>query len=259
MTAPVTPTAPAVRTPSTNAAGGRAGAGPSPFASMLDDALSADRPAASERGLERRSSPDERAARAADRAADKAERTADRTAEHAADRADRADRAAERALRRTAQHAAHRADRAAGAANDATDTPSDADAVEGDADATVGDVAGSGPDRTGLPANLWALVMSGAMSPAVQAPATVTGETAVESPAVTGTVPAPAVAPGVEAAPGVEVAPGVAAVDPLVPVALASCWTLLNVKLPSAPFCRQPVMVMSPAAAAAVVCVGFAD
>ena len=67
MSAPVTPSA--VRTPAgASASRPTAGSGDaSPFASMLDDALSTGR-GPSERGIERRSTPDERAARAADRA-----------------------------------------------------------------------------------------------------------------------------------------------------------------------------------------------
>ena len=61
---------------------------------------------------------------------------------------------------------------------------------------------------------------------------------------------APAAALGPPAAPapdglGVEVAAPGAAPLPLDVVALA-CWTLVNVKPPSAPFCRQPVRFISP-------------
>ena len=87
MSAPVIPSAPAVRTTSASGAASRSSAGPSPFASMLDDALSTDRPAGrgpSDRGIERRSAPDDLDNRAADRAADRADRavdTADRSEE----------------------------------------------------------------------------------------------------------------------------------------------------------------------------------
>jgi hypothetical protein len=51
----------------------------------------------------------------------------------------------------------------------------------------------------------------------------------------------------------------VAAPAPLVPVALASCCTLFNVNVPSAPFCRQPVIVMLSADAAGFGACGAAD
>ena len=101
MSMPVTTTAPAARPTSASGGASRSSAGASPFASMLDDALSADRPAGrgpSDRGIEQRTSAEDRADRAAERAADHA----DRAAARAADKSERA-----------GQKAAHRAERAA--------------------------------------------------------------------------------------------------------------------------------------------------
>jgi hypothetical protein len=77
-----------------------------------------------------------------------------------------------------------------------------------------------------------------------------------EAAAAAAFAPAVAVAPGVDVAPGAPL--GVVAVEPLVPVAPGSCCTLLNMNMPSALFCRQPVIVMSPAAPGAL-CVCGAD
>ena len=77
-----------------------------------------------------------------------------------------------------------------------------------------------------------------------------------------GPADADALAPAEEAAApapdelGVEVAPDVpvgADADAL------ACWTFVNVKSPSGPFAKQPVRLVSPAAAAVVCAGGVAD
>ncbi|TFV83328.1 hypothetical protein, partial [Blastococcus sp. CT_GayMR16] len=188
MTAPVIPSAPGARTTSASGAASRSSTGPSPFASMLDDALSADRPAGrgpADRGVERRTSSDERDARAADRAAD----TADRAADRVADRADRAvDRAAHRA-ERAAAHAASRAGRAGDRPSGTSDVP-EGDGPVGDAKTVVAPEtpvsaapeASTEPVPSGLPAAVWALLMGGPAVVPVQtevAPGTTDATTAV--------------------------------------------------------------------------------
>ena len=223
MTPAVTPSAPAVRTPSTSNPGVRgSSAGPSPFASMLDDALAADRPAGpgpSDRGIERRSTPDERADRTADRAADKADRIDDR-----------ASRRAERA----ATHAADRPDRAH-TSTDATEPAVDADAVvdteatrPGPTEESVTEPgAATDPDgaRPELPATLWALAMGSPAVTAAPAQVTVTsGEVAGAAAAVPAAVPA-------DPAPA---APSVAAAAAAVPAAAVPADAVTTTPVPAA-------------------------
>ena len=120
MNAPVTPSP--VRSTSTGSAASRSSSpssGGDAFASMLDDVLSTDRPSGrgpSDRGIERRSTPDDRAAdRAAERASGRDNRDAD-AADRAADKADRAEGRAAHRAQRTAAHAAQTAHRAGKAA-----------------------------------------------------------------------------------------------------------------------------------------------
>jgi flagellar hook-length control protein FliK len=168
MNAPVTVTPAAVRPKLAAGPESRGSAGGAPFASALDDALSADRPrsgsAASDRGVERR---DGRADRATDRAAAKETRTTERTADKAADKtareADRQARATERADRPDpsvgddARDADETADESAASTTTATD-------------GAAADPSAAEPAASGLPGAMWALLMGTAVPAAVESP-----------------------------------------------------------------------------------------
>jgi flagellar hook-length control protein FliK len=192
MSAPVTPTA--VRA-STGAAASRPasrGSDPSPFASMLDDALSTGR-GPSDRGIERRSSPDERAHRAvdhADRARDKADDRADRARDRAADRAAHHAERAERA-------AAHRAARAAGDAGPDDQLVDDVPTGDGDLDAAAPEPAGTtAPAETAgaagapVPGAVWAVLMGAAAPSPVATDTVATGDVSAPVGAVAAAGPA---------------------------------------------------------------------
>ncbi|TFV78540.1 flagellar hook-length control protein FliK [Blastococcus sp. CT_GayMR19] len=244
MNAPVTATLPGVRpaTPRSSENGG--GHSAAPFASALDGALSENR--ASERGVERRSTPGDRADRADradERAAPRDQRIEDRAraaGARADDRTARAEARAERATARTTRTAAEKGQR----------DVADADPGSRDGDATVPeegapaaeettDPAGKSAEapRGGLPA-LWALLMGGSLATApVQDAAPDAGAPAAPLPGVAGIDPATAGGPASTATvPGILPGDAAAAAAPAVTgVAVLAQAVATTVPAPSAP------------------------
>ncbi|MFL6096695.1 MAG: flagellar hook-length control protein FliK [Blastococcus sp.] len=251
MNAPVT-TSP-VRTTSPGTAAARStgtGTGGNAFASMLDDVLSTDRPSgrgASDRGVERRSTPEDRASRAADRAAERAVERAERS-DDAADRAaDKAGKAAERTAHRAQQaaahaaHAAHRAGKAAARAAEDADPGTEGDAPVGAPVDEAGVTAPAATDPADAPATtdastagasaaVWALLTGGSVaSPGVTGASStagtetllLAGSTTVTD-AATSDLTAAAVGPALAPAAGTPTASVAAAVPDLVTAAPAA-------------------------------------
>ena len=252
MSMPVTTTAPAARPTSASGGASRSSAGASPFASMLDDALSADRPAGrgpSDRGIEQRTSADDRADRAAERAADHADRAAARAADRADRAADKSERAGQKAAHRAERAAAHAAQRggradehaADPAADEAGDAVVDGDTPVDPAAPVVAADAESTDTVSGLPGAVWALLMGAPVVPADATPeatAPVGGTAAVGAVAAAG-VPAAATAP-----PSAAVAPTPAAPVESLPdaAAPASAPATTPTTTPSAPAAAEAAL-----------------
>jgi len=272
MNAPVSPTATAVRTKFAPGPETGGSAGGSPFASALDDALSADRPrggsAASDRGIERREGGHERAAeravakdaRATQKASDKAARAAERPTAHAGRAPDTDD-----------------------AAGDPAEAAGETTAGETTAATTTGDEAAADSPAaasSGLPGAIWALLMGTASpsagettaAPVTAVAAAVPGTTAPAEmprgslslpglPTAGEAVPAPPAPPAVPAATGTAVPSADAAVPPAAtpptgqgttPAPAAAALADLSIEI--APALQQTATATAaPAAAAAVL------